>query len=54
MEKTPINLTQKEIFLIKGEYEGHPYYKLQLETEEGFKLSCKLTAFEYNTLKATL
>lgn len=54
MDNTPIRLAVKNINLIKGNYEGFDYYKIVAETEEGFKLSTKLTAFEYKTLKEGL
>lgn len=54
METTPIRLSIKNINLIKGHYEGFDYYKIVAETEEGFKLSTKLTSFEYKTLKKGL
>lgn len=54
MESTPIKLKISTINLVKGQYEGFDYYKIVAETEEGFKLSSKLTAFEYQTLKKGL
>ena len=54
MESTPIQLNITSINLVKGQYEGYDYYKIVAETEEGFKLSSKLTSFEYQTLKGRL
>lgn len=45
------NITVKEVKLVKGNYEGYDYYKLIGTTNNGIKLSTKLTAFEYETLK---
>lgn len=53
MNTTPVkSINVTSINLVEGEYEGYKYYKLVAETSQGFKLSTKLTAFEYKTLKA--
>lgn len=51
METTPIKLNITRIEAIKGSFEGHEYYQLRAQTEEGFVLKTKLTAFEYNVVK---
>lgn len=51
MQETKIKLNIKEIKAIKGNFEGHDYYQLRAETEEGFTLKTRLTPFEYNVVK---
>lgn len=51
MEENRIKLNIKEVKAIKGNFEGHDYYQLRAETEEGFILKTKLTPFEYNVVK---
>ena len=46
-----INFNVEDVVLIKGEYEGFPYYKLIAKGSGGLKLSTKLTEFEYNQIR---
>ena len=50
MQETPIKLNIVKTVIVKGNYEGHDYYKIIAETSKGLTLSRKLTAFEYQTL----
>lgn len=40
-----------ELYALKGNYEGVDYYQAIAKLDNGIKLKCKLTEFEYNTLK---
>lgn len=46
------NAKISEIYAFKGNYEGSDYYRAVAELDNGLKLQVKLTAFEFNTLKA--
>lgn len=50
-DKTLLKVKVTGVYLIKGNYEGFDYYKLQAETDLGITASKKLTEFEYYTLK---
>lgn len=51
MNAIPVkNIKIEKVELVEGEYEGYKYYKLRATTNKQMVLSCKLTAFEYETL----
>lgn len=45
------NTKVASLYAIKGNYEGNDYFQCIAELDNGIKLKCKLTAFEYQTLK---
>lgn len=51
-EQTPYKVNIVNSYLNAGSFEGHDYYQLIAETDTGIKLKTKLTAFEYNVMKA--
>ena len=45
------NTKVSNLYAIKGNYEGNDYFQCIAELDNGIKLKCKLTNFEFQTLK---
>ena len=45
------NTKVSSLYVLKGNYEGNDYFQCVAELDNGIKLKCKLTKFEFETLK---
>ena len=53
LDKFALNAKPVQLYAYKSNYEGNDYYRAVCELDNGLKLQTKLTAFEYQTLKAS-